>query len=108
GPSPGAPAPRRPCHAGVGFIGPRDAPLPDPGALADPLVRRVEDLRELVVRHHTLRRVATRSLELRNRTLHRAALPPANSAPMSWSRWLSTMCAATRTALTIARAGEAP
>src|SRR5439155_11676620 len=65
------------------FVRPGHAALADAGALADPLIRGVEDLRELVVGHHALGRVATGPLELRDRALHRAALPPASSAPMS-------------------------
>src|SRR5216684_2189296 len=72
-------------HAGIGFVGPGHAALADPGPLADPLVRRIEDLRELIVRHHALGRVTTGSHELRDRALHRAAPPPpaASSAPIS-------------------------
>ena len=97
-------------HAGVGLVGPGHPALADAGALPDPLIRRVEDLRELVVGHHALGRVPTGSDELGDGTLHRAAPapPPASSAPMSWSTCVSTMWAAARTALMMARAGEEP
>ena len=37
----------------------RETPLTDPRSFADPLVGRVDDLRELVVRHHTVGHVRT-------------------------------------------------
>jgi len=70
-------------HAGIGLVGSRHASLADPRALPDPLIRGVEDLGELVVRHHPFGGVAAGSQELRDRTLHRAAPPSASSAPMS-------------------------
>jgi len=36
---------------GVRLVLARDAPLADAGALLNPLIRRIEDFRELVVRH---------------------------------------------------------
>ena len=77
---------RRLRHAGVRLVRLRHPPLANTGALHDPLVRRLQALRELVVRHHALRRVAANAPELGDRTLHRTAPPSANSASMSSSR----------------------
>ena len=99
---------RRLPHAGVRLLGARHAPLANARALADPLVRGLEELRELVVRHHAGRRVAAAPPQLGDGSLHATAPPSANSAPMSCDRWLSTIWVATRTAFMTARAGEAP
>src|SRR5439155_21548575 len=95
-------------HAGIRLVRLRHPPLANARPLHDPLVRGVEALRELLVRHCALGRIAARAPELHDRTLHRTAPPSANSASISCSRWLSTICAATRTAFLMARGGEAP
>src|SRR5439155_758664 len=77
---------RRLAHTGVGLGVARDAALADAGALADPLIRGVEDLGELVIRHDALRHVAPRADQLGEGALHAGTSPRANSAPMFWLR----------------------
>ena len=95
-------------HAGVGFFFARDAPLANAGALLNPLIRRVQDFRELVVRHDAGGRVAAGAPELGEGPFHAGTFPSENSAAMSSERWLRTDCTATRIAFLIAFAGEAP
>src|SRR5207247_9086953 len=99
---------RRLPQAGVRLVGAGHARLRNAGALADPLVRGLEELRELVVRHHAGRRVAAAPPQLGDGSLHATAPPSANSAPMSCDRWLSTIWVATPTAFRTARAGAPP
>src|SRR5713101_2427898 len=99
---------RRLSHAGVGFFFARDAALADAGALLNPLIRRVQEFRELVVRHHAGGRIAARAPELGKGPFHAGTFPSANSAAMSSERWLRTDWTATRMAFLMAFAGDAP
>ena len=91
--------------------GPRDAALPDAGALHDPLVGGVQGLAEVGVGDD--RRVAPRRRCRPSRQRGAASCPAAasrwaNSAPMCLLRSASTACTATRIAFLMAFAGEAP
>src|SRR5712671_5243526 len=74
---------------------PEHAAPADARALLNPLVRGVEDFRELVVGHDPRGRIAAGPPELGERPLHAGTLPSENSAAMSSERWLCTAWTAT-------------
>ena len=84
--------------------------LDDPGALDDPLVRRLEpERREIVVRHDLLGDPAPRAGDVRDGPFHAAVSAAAASRVPIWSFIpLTTACAATFTAFLMARAFDLP
>src|SRR5262249_7032578 len=97
-------------HARVGFFLGGDAPLADAGPLLNPLIRRVQNLRELVVGHDARGQIAAGAGQLREGALHTTALPArcVNSASMWRSISFSTIWTATRMAFRMALGWDDP